>query len=357
VAVDGAGDALAAWRRAEGGVFTVEAALRPAGGAWGAASRLSAPGDRNSGSPAAAMGPGGRALVVWSQPVTRARSAILARAGTIPGGFGGVEQVSPARTSGVSPSVAMDAAGRATAVWLDIDYAAGRLITVRAAERPAIPVRRPAPIEVSADQLLINRRIAQTAARRLVAVQAHLDAGLTGADIRNGSLGPEDFATTVQIDGVAAPGIVAPGPAVALRVAPGPRGGGLPLRAREMLVSQRIAQAAIVQARELERRLDAGLSGSDFRDGSIRAAALAPGFTVLSATPQAPVSVRVPPPLPPPSKAGRVVELTADQLRVNQRIAQEAVRRANALVDRVEAGFGGADIVDRSLTAADLGTS
>jgi len=354
VAVGGAGDAVASWRRAEGGVFTVEAALRPAGGGWGGPSGLSVPGDRNSGSPAAAIGPGGRTLVVWSQPVTRARSAILARAGTVRSGFGGVEQVSSSRTSGVSPAVGMDAAGRATAVWLDIDYPAGRLITVRAAERPATPVRPPAPIEVSADQLLINRRIAQTAARRLAAVQAHLDGGLTGADIRDGSLGPEDFAATVQVGGVAAPGIVAPGPLVTLRVAPAARVGRLPLRAREMLVSQRIAQAAIVQARELERRLDAGLSGADFRDGSIPAAALAPGFTILSATPQAPVPVHAPPPLPPPSKAGRVVELTADQLRVNQRIAQEAVRRANALVDRVQAGFGGADIVDRSLTAGNL---
>ncbi|MNC90784.1 hypothetical protein D3C83_69270 [compost metagenome] len=55
----------------------------------------------------------------------------------------------------------------------------------------------------------------------------------------------------------------------------------------------------------------------------------------------------------PGGTAGRI-RLNAGQLQVNQRVFQAAVRRANALVRRLEAGITGAQIKDGSLTGADL---
>jgi hypothetical protein len=46
--------------------------------------------------------------------------------------------------------------------------------------------------------------------------------------------------------------------------------------------------------------------------------------------------------------------MTATQLRINQRIAQAAVRRANALVARLEAGLSADVFTDGSITARSL---
>ena len=46
--------------------------------------------------------------------------------------------------------------------------------------------------------------------------------------------------------------------------------------------------------------------------------------------------------------------LTPRQLRINQRIYQAAVRRANALTARFEAGLTGDDFRPASITAIDL---
>jgi hypothetical protein len=56
---------------------------------------------------------------------------------------------------------------------------------------------------------------------------------------------------------------------------------------------------------------------------------------------------------------GGPLRLSAAQLRINQRIAQAGVRRANALVARLEAGLTGAEFADGSITARNLasGTS
>jgi hypothetical protein len=48
------------------------------------------------------------------------------------------------------------------------------------------------------------------------------------------------------------------------------------------------------------------------------------------------------------------VRLTADQLRVNQRIGQAAVRRANALAERLNGGLTGGDIRDGAVDGGTL---
>jgi hypothetical protein len=51
------------------------------------------------------------------------------------------------------------------------------------------------------------------------------------------------------------------------------------------------------------------------------------------------------------------VSLTVAQFRINQRIAQAAVRRANALMDLLESGLTGADFKAKSVTRVDLAAS
>ncbi len=65
---------------------------------------------------------------------------------------------------------------------------------------------------------------------------------------------------------------------------------------------------------------------------------------------------RPPPPRSLPAKRGdpSKVTLTTDQLLINQRISQAAVRRANELIARIEDGLLAGDVRDGALTALDL---
>jgi hypothetical protein len=207
-------------------------------------------------------------------------------------------------------------------------------------------------------QLLINQRIAQAAIRRLNAVQARLDGGLGGRDLCGHSIGAEDLDPAIMT--AVSPSSPAPAEAASpapIRTAPrqaGPRG-VVRLSAAQLLVNQRIGQAAVRRANGLAARLDAGLTGGDITDGQVTQGKLAEGLRVTGApaTPPPAPSRTVIPPREDPADPGSV-RLTLEQLRINQRVYQAAVRRANALVSRLEAGIAGDGIRDGSLTAADL---
>jgi len=228
----------------------------------------------------------------------------------------------------------------------------------------AVPARRPsggdgaARFTLSQRQLLINQRISQAAIRRLNAVQQWLDSGLVTGDLCGGGIGQADLGAGI----VAALG----GPAAALTIAaprplgasPARRGrpGRVEVSAGQLLINQRISQAAVRRANGLEARLSRGLTGGDLRDGQITQAKLAAGLAITSATP-----------VPDPPAASRTiiagrrqgarpgrVALSAGQLRINQRISQAAVRRANGLTDTLSAGLSGDDFQDGSITAVDL---
>lgn len=64
VDVDDAGNAVALWRRSDGSFSLVQAAERPAGGAWGAPATLSTPGGNALTARLAVTG-GGRAVAIW----------------------------------------------------------------------------------------------------------------------------------------------------------------------------------------------------------------------------------------------------------------------------------------------------
>jgi hypothetical protein len=118
IAVTDQGRAIAAWRRQIGGAFRVEAAVRPAGSDWGAATVLSPPTPRNAGRRALGTSAAGHAVVSWSQPIGASLSAIRAR--SLPrsaAAFGRLESVSASNGRGTAPSVGLDATGRAVLAW------------------------------------------------------------------------------------------------------------------------------------------------------------------------------------------------------------------------------------------------
>ena len=209
-------------------------------------------------------------------------------------------------------------------------------------------------------QLLINQRISQAAVRRLNLLQRILDDGLERADLRPGGLGAAAFGPGVTVN-------VAPGapsavpPPLARRPttpeAPRRRPGAaarVRLAASQLLVNQRVSQAAVRRANGLERRLDAGLTGGDLRPGAVGPDRLAAGVSLTgatTATPSPPTTTNV---AAASRRRGGTVRLTSAQLLVNQRISQAAVRRANALAERLAEGLVTTDFRRGSIGAESL---
>ena len=216
-------------------------------------------------------------------------------------------------------------------------------------------VRR--PLDVTPAQLLVNQRISQAALRRIDAISRWLDAGLVTGDLRDGGLGREDFSADVALTGSGAAignGVASPRP-VRPAAPPKARPSRLRVTPGQMLVNQRISQAAVRRANALERRIDGGLTGGDIRGGAVVATKLAPGLLVTSAQPRGSgpaasrtVVARV------ARRAGGRVELGAGQVLVNQRISQAAVRRANTLIDQIEGGLTGANFRDGAISAVSI---
>jgi hypothetical protein len=229
----------------------------------------------------------------------------------------------------------------------------------KALPAPPAPARGGrASFSLSARQLLINQRIGQAAIRRLNAVEERLDGGLRARDLCGHAIGPAQLGPGITT----APAAASLAPAAPADPAPitdpGRRGQGDPvsLSARQLLINQRIYQAAIRRADGIAARLRGGLTGGDVRNGQVTQGKLYDRLQVTG---------RAPAPEPPasrtviPRRTGSgdpgAVTLSVAQLAINQRIAQRGVRDANALIRRLETGVSGADLRPGTLTAADLG--
>jgi hypothetical protein len=211
---------------------------------------------------------------------------------------------------------------------------------------------------LSVGQLRINQRISQAAIRRLNAVEARLKGGLAARDLCGYSVGPAQLGPGIT-SAPAAASLAPVAPADPAKIVdPGRSGPGDPitLSARQLLINQRIDQAAIRRADGITNRLDAGLTGGDVRAGQVTQGKLYDRRQILSKSPAAEPAASdtvIPGRRTPPDP--RSVTLTVTQLRINQRIAQAGVRDANALIRRLETGLLGADLRPGTLTAADLG--
>jgi hypothetical protein len=329
VAVNAPGDAVAAWSRGDFAATRVEAALRPADGGWGAAQALSEAG-RSAGAADVGIDDSGDAVVVWQR----------------------------------SEGGQFDNRVQATAYDADPRAPGPAKGTPRCLSAPAAPAAStPGRVELSAAQLRINQRIGQAAIRRLNAVEAWLAAGIQGRDICGEAIGAAELASTIVTVLGPAPSDVATPPPVPAPVLPNPRpltvapvsSGGDPVRLSvdQLLINQRIYQAAIRRAAALERRFSGRLTGGDLAPGTLAQGQLAARLQVVRATAGTePAASRTE--IAPPGSGGKALSLSANQLRINQRIAQAAVRRANALVAHLRSGLDGTEFADLTITARAL---
>lgn len=213
------------------------------------------------------------------------------------------------------------------------------------------------------ERLLEGQRVAQDAVRLLNAIDAWLNAGITTGDLAPEGFGPA-FVRTGQAPVLAAglrmvqgaPAVPAE-PLAARPITPAPAGGGsgtVRVTPAQLLINQRISQAAVVRANALEKRLREGLTGGDLVAGAITPGKLAPGLRVAvdSETPTPERSVSVPARIERGSVRG--LRVTSAQLSINLRISQAALARAQALSTRLTAGLTEDDFRAGSVAAANL---
>ncbi len=133
-----------------------------------------------------------------------------------------------------------------------------------------------------------------------------------------------------------------------------PRVGRVALTAAQLRTGQRIAQAALRRANAIESWLAAGIRTTDLCGGALGPGEFA-GITFGGTSP-VPVVAAAPRPLvvaPAPGRRAGLA-LTAAQMRINQRIAQAALRRAGALAARLDGGLTGGDVADGAVGAPQL---
>lgn len=127
LAVDGAGNAFAAWTRSAGGHVVVEAAIRPAAtGRWLASQAISAP-DADATGLQIAVNPRGDAIALWMRASNAGPIVQAAVRSTTAGAWSAPQTLSA--PGGERPQVAIDESGNALAVWGGAQ--------VRSAARPA----------------------------------------------------------------------------------------------------------------------------------------------------------------------------------------------------------------------------
>jgi hypothetical protein len=116
VAVDANGDTAVMWTRSNATNDIAQARVRPAGGAFAGVVNLSATG-QDATDPEVAIDPAGRTTAIWLRSNgtnTIAQSRFLTAAGALDGG---VDDVSDTGENASSPSIALDPNNNAVAVW------------------------------------------------------------------------------------------------------------------------------------------------------------------------------------------------------------------------------------------------
>ncbi len=251
-----------------------------------------------------------------------------------------------------------DAALRSSIVSVLPDAAtAASDVCAPAPPTPASGPARPAAFALTAAQFATNQRIGQAAIRRLNAVRDWLDAGVETRDLCGGTIGPADLAPGISSvpRAVSLTTLTAPDPRP-LQIRPAAkRPGSFTRSARQLLFNQRIYQAAVRRANALERRLNGGLTGGDLQDGSLSQAKLQDRLRItgIVPVPAAAVSRTL---IAGRSGAGSAddIDFSVRQVRINQRVAQAAVRRANALRARIQQGLTGAQFANGTIGGDDL---
>lgn len=353
VAIDASGRSTASWqrtiRRGDRNIATVVAAGQRLPGVWRPPVQVSEPG-LVAFTGDLAVNADGTAVAIWTRP-QGSRRAVHAAVRLRPGqSWLAPERVTPFLRDyggpGATESVLLDGRGTATALWIG----GGRL---RASDRMA---GAPGTVRLTATQLLINQRVAQAAIRRADALRREIESGLDSTHLRRGSLTPERFGPSVETGGAYTGALVPPGPAIEIAV-PGSRpdrAGRVTLSARQLLINQRIGQAAVLRANALQNALADGLPEGAFRPAGIVRDSVSPGVEILATRDPGPPAPPVPISVGSPGRGSGQVRLTAQQLVINQRIYQAAIIRLNALRARIGGRLSGADVGRGAISARQL---
>jgi hypothetical protein len=133
IAIDQSGDAAAIWEASAGAEEVARAASRPAGGAWGAPTLVSATGEEAA-FPVVGLDAGGDLTAVWER--TDATNFVIREADRGAGGTWSTPlRLSPSGVDSVVPELAVDPGDDATAVW-ERSASGGTEDVVEAASRP-----------------------------------------------------------------------------------------------------------------------------------------------------------------------------------------------------------------------------
>jgi len=131
VAVDPAGDAAAVWMQAMvGGGYSVQAATRPAGGAWTTPVKLSSPG-LNAAEPTVAIDAHGDAIAVWQQTLETTMVVAATHVAGAASWSVGQTVSNPMREAG-EPRVAIDPGGDAVVLFTGRNAAGNEIVQASA---------------------------------------------------------------------------------------------------------------------------------------------------------------------------------------------------------------------------------
>jgi hypothetical protein len=150
--------------------------------------------------------------------------------------------------------------------------AAPRPLRVAAAARTAPRLR------VTAAQLRVNQRISQAAVRRADALERRIGGALTGGDLRAGAVEATKLAPGLLVESAPPAGPGPPPSRTVVAAATRRPAARVELSDRQVLINQRISQAAVRRANALSRQIGRGLTGANFRDGAITAVSISPGL-------------------------------------------------------------------------------
>lgn len=233
-------------------------------------------------------------------------------------------------------------------------------------KQPAAPVVKPptGTFALTREQLVINQRISSAAVRRANSVMDKLQAGLTGTDFQDCSVGadrwPSALLAAISAGEPAGPATPAEGARPVPTRTPGEgEAGDIALTREQLIINQRISAAAVRRINAITARLDGGLTAGDFRNGSIQAITLdsTGRSTFASALPSAGDVSSAFVPLDITRKNPedlKSVRVTRAQLVINQRISSAAVRRINAVRAQFDVGLTGANIMPGGLSRSTL---
>lgn len=192
---------------------------------------------------------------------------------------------------------------------------------------------------------------------RLNAVQAWLDGGIEGRDIRGAVLGVDSFGAGIEwrVGSLVPIPPANPRPIQVQPLKPISEGDPITFTLQQLIINQRVYQEAIACANALEKRLDGMLTGGDVVDGSIGEGRLLPGLQIAALTPVSdpPASSRTNVQKPKRGES-ELPQFSSTQLVTNQRIAATAITRTNALIERIESGLDACSFAPGSLTGNDL---